>query len=134
MAVCPKCRYEYKPHVSVCPDCGAALVARDQLPPAEGHVDPELAKQGFVSVYRAAEKQSVRRIRSALEAEGIRATVRSFEVSEYDDVFKHPSGAWGEVLVLERDAQRAAEIIEVVETGTIVSDDATEGETRSPAS
>jgi len=27
MAVCPKCRYEYQPQITVCPDCQERLVA-----------------------------------------------------------------------------------------------------------
>jgi hypothetical protein len=30
---CPKCRYEYEPHISECPDCGEKLVVT--LPPEE---------------------------------------------------------------------------------------------------
>lgn len=28
MPYCPKCRYEYKPTVETCPDCGSKLVAK----------------------------------------------------------------------------------------------------------
>lgn len=28
MPYCPKCRYEYKPTIGVCPDCGRKLVAK----------------------------------------------------------------------------------------------------------
>jgi len=28
MPYCPKCRYEYKPTVEICPDCGKRLVAK----------------------------------------------------------------------------------------------------------
>ena len=28
MPYCPKCRYEYKPTVEICPDCGKKLVAK----------------------------------------------------------------------------------------------------------
>ncbi len=28
MPFCPNCRFEYKPEVEVCPDCGATLVAK----------------------------------------------------------------------------------------------------------
>jgi hypothetical protein len=127
MAVCPKCRYEYEPHVRLCADCGSALVAPEDLPPADP-VDPGREPQRIVSAFRAADEPSLHRVRSTLEAEGVKAVVRSFEVPWYDDVFKHPSGAWGEVLVLEQDAEKAREIIEVIETGRIVQEDTPEGE------
>lgn len=28
MPYCPKCRYEYKPAIEICPDCGKKLVAK----------------------------------------------------------------------------------------------------------
>ena len=28
MPYCPKCRYEYKPTIEICPDCGKKLVAK----------------------------------------------------------------------------------------------------------
>jgi hypothetical protein len=113
--------------VRVCADCGSDLVPLDQLPPLDP-VDPALATQQVVSAYRAAEEPELRRIRSALEAEGIQAFVHSFEVPMYDDVFVDPSGAWGEVLVLEKDEAKAREIIDVVETGRIVTEDMPEAE------
>jgi hypothetical protein len=33
MPFCPQCKYEYKPGVETCPDCGARLVEHLQPPP-----------------------------------------------------------------------------------------------------
>ncbi len=87
MGACPKCRYEYQPHVRVCADCGSELVPLDQLPSLDP-VDPALVTQQVVSAHRAADEPELRRVRAALEAEGIQAFVHSFEVSMFDDVFK----------------------------------------------
>lgn len=35
---CPKCRYEYEPHIFTCPDCGEKLVAT--LPPEDADKGP----------------------------------------------------------------------------------------------
>ena len=35
---CPKCRYEYEPHIFTCPDCGEKLVAT--LPPEDADQGP----------------------------------------------------------------------------------------------
>jgi len=67
-------------------------------------------------VYRASDEGSLERMRCALLAEGIRAIARAFE-------WPWDTTSWGEVLVLEEDAQRAAEIVDVVDTGSIVRDD-----------
>ena len=44
MPFCPDCKYEYEPGVTVCPDCGAALV--DRLP--EQPTDQEPVKYIFL--------------------------------------------------------------------------------------
>jgi hypothetical protein len=33
MSFCPKCKYEYRPEISVCPDCGERLVSALPLEP-----------------------------------------------------------------------------------------------------
>lgn len=91
-------------------------------------IDPQLARQSLVSVYRGWDEQSVRRIQGALLAQSIRATVRCFRDRMTPWLPNDPMRAWGEVLVLEQDAQRAVAIIEVAETGAVVSDDAPESE------
>jgi hypothetical protein len=44
MPFCPKCKYEYRPEVSTCPDCDVPLVAHlepdaEETDPLEGHTD-----------------------------------------------------------------------------------------------
>ncbi|MFQ5809192.1 MAG: hypothetical protein ACE5JM_06200 [Armatimonadota bacterium] len=137
MGVCPECGYEYERHVTECPDCEVGLVQPEDTPAIEREleIDPELARQKLVTVYRGYDEESVRRVHGALRAERVRATVRSFEHPwmpwnlRVSLSFNDPLGAWGEVLVLERDAERAAEIVEVIEMGRIVEEDEEEGET-----
>ena len=41
MPFCPKCRYEYRPEISECPDCAERLVATLPLEPEESDVAAE---------------------------------------------------------------------------------------------
>lgn len=116
--VCPECGYAYEPQVTTCPECSKPLVATEEAVPRGQQPPTQPAK--LVSAYRAGDQTSLIWAQAALREEGIRAFVRSFEVPAYDDVFVHPSGAWGEVLVAEEDLPRAKEIIEVITTGEIV--------------
>ncbi len=43
MPFCPNCKYEYEPGVTICPDCGAALV--DKLPE---EAEPEPVKYVYL--------------------------------------------------------------------------------------
>ena len=125
MAVCPGCGYEYEEHVRVCPECKADLVAADDPQTREGAlaIARRSANQGLVRVYRGADELSVRRVESALEAAGVDTAVRSLQISAYDDIFRDTEGIWGDLLVLEKDEAKAREIIDVLETGTIVAEE-----------
>ncbi|MFQ5809193.1 MAG: hypothetical protein ACE5JM_06205 [Armatimonadota bacterium] len=130
MAVCPKCGYEYEAHVRVCPECQEELVAADDPRAPEGRLAMarEYAGRKLVCIYRGPDELSVRRVDSALQAEGLPSVVRSLQISVHDDIFRDAEGIWGEVLVLEEDTAKAREIIEVIQTGRIVEEDAAEGE------
>lgn len=119
--VCPQCGFAYEPHVTTCADCQVALVDKLEAPPVED-------RGNLVSVYRAPDQTSLLWAQSALQQEGIKAFVRSFEVPAYDDVFVHPSGAWGELLVAEDDLSRATELLEALATADIVPPEEAEQE------
>ena len=125
MPLCLACGYEYEPHLRTCPECGEPLVAADDPRAVRltTPVDPTLSRQKLVRVFRGPDELSVRGVHSALVAEGLAAVVRSLQISAFDDIFRDTEGVWGEVLVLEQDAERAAEIIDVMETGRIATED-----------
>ena len=47
MPFCPKCRYEYNPEISVCPDCDESLVASLPEKPKKNEEHLEIDKQGY---------------------------------------------------------------------------------------
>lgn len=64
----------------------------------------------IVAVYRALDEVTARALLAALESEGIRAELRQFHNPwEIPWLEGRP---WGEILVLEEDAERARKVIE----------------------
>lgn len=63
MPFCPDCRYEYEPHVTVCPDCGAALI--DKLPEAAS----DTAENDYVLLTKVSERE-VASLEAFLKSEG----------------------------------------------------------------
>jgi len=76
MPFCPKCRYEYNPHVSKCPDCEETLVS--ELPPEEEgtFVDAE-QYDDWVQLARFNSDGHAHMIEDALRSSGIPVVVLS---------------------------------------------------------
>lgn len=72
----------------------------------------DLADEDLVSVYEPPDQFLAAAVESLLRHEGIGATVQSRQMPMYDGLalMQHP--AWGKVLVLKRDEQRARPIVE----------------------
>nr|MBN2277828.1 DUF2007 domain-containing protein [candidate division Zixibacteria bacterium] len=64
---CPKCRYEYKKGITVCPDCDVKLVAN--LPPKEEEHEDKYGD--LVTVYETSDRSRVLIAKSLLEDSGI---------------------------------------------------------------
>ena len=64
MPFCPKCRYEYEPSVSICPDCGERLVSSlPEEPPKiseEKTVWPKTAEHWIVGKRLIHKKQRIK--------------------------------------------------------------------------
>lgn len=76
MPFCPKCRYEYEPHVSVCPDCEERLVS--SLPPvseAEDELPEEI--RDWVELARLTSREYAQMLLGALRSRGIPIVIRS---------------------------------------------------------
>jgi hypothetical protein len=69
MPFCPNCRYEYKPEISKCPDCGARLV--DELPRVAAPESPN-----FVPLRNLPSRTYARMLQEALKNEGIPSMIK----------------------------------------------------------
>ncbi len=65
----------------------------------------------LVVIYTAPSEVAAVMIRGLLECQGIPVMVRSFQIPWYDDIGTIMAGAWGEILVPEKYAQKGRRII-----------------------
>ena len=96
---CPKCGDEFRPGVSVCPDCGISLASQRALP-------EEQAAEEFVTVATFENQIAASLARGALEAQGIPAFVPSEVPGSYNLNRPVPS-PWAELKVRASDQDRA---------------------------
>lgn len=120
MWTCPNCKIEVEPDFDVCWSCGTSrdgAVDPDFNPEAEGIMDEEAYKvevaarrqESLVTIASFLSAAEAHLLRSHLEAEGIRAYVTEEQTSDW----LIPRGLGGGKLeVLERDAERAREILD----------------------
>jgi hypothetical protein len=64
------------------------------------------------TVYRPESEFMANTVRDLLEQSGIAAMVHSFQIPAYDGVALVMRPAWGEVLVMEDDWEKAQELVE----------------------
>lgn len=62
--------------------------------------------------YRPADEFMAQSIKDLLEQNGIHAMVHSFQIPAYDGIAQMMRPSWGEILVDERDLERARELVE----------------------
>lgn len=78
MPVCPNCKYEYVPGITVCPDCNSALV--DAIEPENNE---ELTEKDWVLVYTTFSEIEADSMKESLENSGIAALVLSQKDSNF---------------------------------------------------
>jgi len=72
MSICPNCEYEYLKGITICPDCGAALVDEKHF-----QKPPELSESDWEVVFTSNQDYEVEMFRDNLEAAGIGVTILS---------------------------------------------------------
>ncbi|MGA8264128.1 MAG: zinc-ribbon domain-containing protein [Ignavibacteriaceae bacterium] len=72
MSVCPNCNYEYVDGVTICPDCGTALVDESVIQKPR-----ELSEEDWEVIYTTNDEYEVDMIRDNLKSAGIEATILS---------------------------------------------------------
>ncbi|GIK61535.1 MAG: hypothetical protein HND39_02455 [Ignavibacteriota bacterium] len=78
MAVCPNCKYEYVPGITICPDCNTPLVDASELKKY-----PELSEDDWVLVYTSFNFIEVDMLKENLESAGIPTSILSQKDSSF---------------------------------------------------
>ena len=68
-------------------------------------------EEKIVSIYKVQDELTGNMLKSLLEKEGIPTILRSFQIPSYDNIMTISYGAWGDIQVIERNKERALEII-----------------------
>ena len=103
MSICPNCKYEYVEGITICPDCGTALVDGKHF-----QKPPELSESDWEVVFTSNQDYEVEMFRDNLEAAGIDVTI----LSQKDRNFPAPGDfSVIKLLVKKNDVQDALNYI-----------------------
>jgi methionyl-tRNA synthetase len=106
MPFCPKCKYEYKRGVRVCPDCGLKLVPKLHQQPTEELVDEDLVCVATFPFEIPAQEAKLK-----LASRGIRSVIWNEKVAQTDIILAWADGGV-KLMVLEHDAAEARSVLE----------------------
>ena len=106
MPFCPKCRYEYRPEIKVCPDCGLKLKAK-----LHAEEEPEPIGEGLVRVASYLLESDAQAAKLNLERNGVRVVLTNETVSSVNPAIAFADGGI-HLFVLESDAEKAKQILE----------------------
>jgi len=106
MPVCPNCKYEYVPGITICPDCNTPLVDSVDLSKYS-----DLSEDDWVLVYTAFSEIDADMLKENLESAGISASV----LSQKDSSFPAPGDlSTVKLFVKKADVHDALEFIQEV--------------------
>ena len=111
MGFCPKCRYEYNPEVSVCPDCNEPLVSHLPVESPTAAVRPD---DSWVGVCRLTGNTRTGLAKGALDSNNIPSIVMSSQFTAYGEginAVNALSSSHGDILMVPREFQQEAELI-----------------------
>jgi len=105
MPFCPKCKYEYVPGITTCPDCDLKLVEKLSDVPME-----DLADEGLVCVATYPYPVLAQEAKMHLESFGIRSMILNEMLARTSIVATWMEGGI-KLMVLEHDAARAKKVL-----------------------
>jgi len=118
MPVCPNCKYEYVPGITICPDCNTPLVDSADLSKYS-----DLSEEDWVLVYTAFSEIEADMLKENLESAGISASV----LSQKDSSFPAPGDlSTIKLFVKKADVPEALEFIQEVKSKPLDSEEDTD--------
>lgn len=106
MPICPECKYEYVKGITICPDCGTALVDEKHFKKPK-----ELSEKDWEVVFTSVKDYEIEMMRDNLESAGMETTV----LSQMDRNFPAPGDfSVIKLLVKKDDVKEALKFIEQV--------------------
>ncbi|MCU0364436.1 MAG: DUF2007 domain-containing protein [Ignavibacteriaceae bacterium] len=115
MPVCPNCKYEYVPGITICPDCDTPLVDSADLSKYS-----DLSEEDWVLVYTAFSEIESDMLKENLESAGISASV----LSQKDSSFPAPGDlSTIKLFVRKADVHDALEFIQEVKRKPLDSEE-----------
>lgn len=119
MPFCPKCRYEYKPEVWECPDCGVRLVEKLEEKESSDSIEKSTAgktdiecteSMKFVPLRDIPSRIQAEMLRGILENAGIPSQIRGLTSQGYIMTYYTSPLGGVTIWVPEKDMVRAKEI------------------------
>jgi hypothetical protein len=111
MPFCPKCRYEYKPEIRECPDCGVRLVEKLPDKQVTGEEDPLTQNGHYIPLQSLPSRLYAQMLQEALENEGIPSLIKGDE-AVFRATTSHLPVSKAMIWVREEDQEKAQEIAE----------------------
>jgi len=121
---CPQCRYEYRPEVTKCPDCGVWLVRELQVESEKPH-NGELDNTSLEVVYSTFEYPRILLAAAILEEVGIAHLIGD---QPMHGILRTPTSGRDpfELIVRADDAEQAAELLQGIDDATEIREDDSE--------
>ena len=115
MKYCPQCDAEYLETISVCCDCDVKLITQEEFEKRKEEEDRfHEETKTMVKIFILQDRFEADLIKKELDRERIPVLIRSFRDTAYDGIYI-PQKGWGEVMVPEKDRERAQELIDNLE-------------------
>jgi len=120
MPYCPKCRFDYRAGMAVCPDCGEALLEGSVPPPGREHrPSPETEP---VRLCRVADPNEAEIIHAALTEAGIQSVIQEYGpiTARLTRVVDGATHDYAIIFVTRNRLEEARRILDEIRSGPVI--------------